>query len=99
MYTGAENAFPYNQIATPAPRGHVPQMQDKRTGEKGGGYMLMKPLVDTATALGVHSIVDTRVQRLVIDSDGRVAGVIARQYGHEVAVRGRRGRVPATGRV
>ncbi len=52
MYTGGENAFPYNTIAVPAPRGHVPQMQDKRTGEKGGGYMLMKPLVDTATALG-----------------------------------------------
>src|ERR1700735_5489263 len=97
MYTGGENAFPYNQIATPAPRGHVPQMQDKRTGEKGGGYMLMKPLVDTATALGVQSIVDTRVQRLVVESDGRVVGVIARQYGTELAVRSRRGVVLATG--
>ena len=56
-------------------------MQDKRTGEKGGGYMLMKPLVDTATALGVKSIVDTRVQRLVVESDGRVTGIVARQYG------------------
>ena len=97
MYTGGENAFPFNQIATPAPRGHVPQMQDKRTGEKGGGYMLMKPLVDTATALGVQSIVDTRVQRLVVESDGRVVGVIARQYGTELAVRARRGVVLATG--
>ena len=97
MYTGGENAFPYNEIASPAPRGHVPQMQDKRTGEKGGGYMLMKPLVDTATALGVQSIVDTRVQRLVVDSDGRVVGVIARQYGNELAVRARRGVVLATG--
>ncbi len=97
MYTGGENAFPFNQIATPAPRGHVPQMQDKRTGEKGGGYMLMKPLVDTATALGAQSIVDTRVQRLVVESDGRVVGVIARQYGTELAVRARRGVVLATG--
>jgi 3-oxo-5alpha-steroid 4-dehydrogenase len=76
MYTGGENAFPYNEIATPAPRGHVPQMQDKRTGEKGGGYMLMKPLVETATALSVHTVVDARVQRLVVESDGRVALVL-----------------------
>jgi 3-oxo-5alpha-steroid 4-dehydrogenase len=97
MYTGGENAFPYNTIATPAPRGHVPRMQDKRTGEKGGGYMLMKPLVDTATALGVKSIVDTRVQRLVVESDGRVSGIVARQYGAEMAIRARRGIVLATG--
>jgi 3-oxo-5alpha-steroid 4-dehydrogenase len=97
MYTGGENAFPYNTIAVPAPRGHVPQMQDKRTGEKGGGYMLMKPLVDTATALGVRSIVDTRVQRLIVASDGRVVGIVARQYGIEMAVRARRGIVLAAG--
>src|SRR5690606_13805451 len=47
MYTGGENAAPFNTIAEPAPRGHVPQMSDKRTGEKGGGYMLMKPLAET----------------------------------------------------
>jgi 3-oxo-5alpha-steroid 4-dehydrogenase len=97
MYTGGENAFPYNGIATPAPRGHVPRMKDKRTGEKGGGYMLMKPLVDTAAALGVQSIVDTRAQRLVVESDGRVVGIIARQYGNELAVYARRGVVLATG--
>jgi hypothetical protein len=51
-------------------------MQDKRTGEKGGGYMLMKPLVETATALSVHTVVDARVQRLVVESDGRVALVL-----------------------
>lgn len=97
MYTGGENAFPFNEIASPTPRGHVPQMQDKRTGEKGGGYMLMKPLVDTATALGVRSIDDTRVQRLVVESDGRVIGILARQYGTDVAARARRGVVLATG--
>ena len=26
MFTGGENAFPFNTIAKPAPRGHVPQM-------------------------------------------------------------------------
>ncbi|WP_068268808.1 FAD-dependent oxidoreductase [Aldersonia kunmingensis] len=97
MYTGGENAYPFTRIATPAPRGHVPQMLDKRTGEKGGGYMLMKPLVDTAASLGVRSAYDMRVQCLVIEADGRVVGVVAKQYGKEVTVRARRGVVLATG--
>ncbi|AOW91860.1 flavoprotein [Rhodococcus sp. WMMA185] len=97
MYSGGENAAPFNEIATPAPRGHVPQMSDKRTGEKGGGYMLMKPLVETAEKLGVRAEYDMRVQTLIIDDTTRVVGVIARQYGKEVAVRARRGVILASG--
>jgi 3-oxo-5alpha-steroid 4-dehydrogenase len=97
MFTGGENAFPFNTIAKPAPRGHVPQMSDKRAGEKSGGYMLMKPLVDTATSLGVRSVYDVHVSSLVVQSDGRVAGLIARQYGKSLAVRARRGVVLASG--
>ncbi|ONM50712.1 FAD-dependent oxidoreductase [Nocardia donostiensis] len=96
MYSGGENAAPFNTIATPAPRGHVPQMQNKRTGQKGGGYMLMKPLAETAEKLGVGVEYDTRLQRLVVDGD-RVVGVIAKQYGKPVAIRARRGVVLATG--
>ncbi|MCJ0904272.1 FAD-dependent oxidoreductase [Rhodococcus sp. ARC_M6] len=96
MYSGGENSAPFNTIATPAPRGHVPQMSGKRTGEKGGGYMLMKPLVETAEKLGVRAALDMRVQRLVVDGD-RVVGIIAKQYGKEVAVRARTGVVLATG--
>lgn len=104
MYSGGENAAPFNTIATPAPRGHVPQMTGKRTGEKGGGFMLMKPLVETAEKLGVRCEYDMRVQRLVVDysaigpeGPGRVVGIIAKQYGKEVAVRARTGVVLATG--
>lgn len=97
MYSGGENAAPFNEIATPAPRGHVPQMDGKRTGEKGGGYMLMKPLVETAEKLGVRAEYDMRVQTLVTDDTGRVVGIVAKQYGKEVAVRARRGVVLATG--
>ena len=96
MYSGGENAAPFNAIATPAPRGHVPQMSDKRTGEKGGGFMLMKPLVETAEKLGVRAEHDVRVQRLVVDGD-RVVGIIAKQYGKEMAVRARTGVVLAMG--
>jgi len=73
-------------------------MQDKHvSSEKGGGYMLMKPLTDKAAELGVRSEYDMRVQALIIDADGRVVGLQAKQYGKDVAVRARKGVVLATG--
>ncbi len=59
--------------------------------------MLMKPLAVKAATLGVRAEYDMRVQRLVTDSTGRVVGILAKQYGTEVAVRARRGVVLATG--
>jgi 3-oxo-5alpha-steroid 4-dehydrogenase len=97
MFTGGENAFPFNTVAKPAPRGHVPQMSDKKAGEKSGGFMLMKPLVDTATSLGARAVYDARATTLVVQDDGRVVGLIAQQYGKPVAVRARRGVVLASG--
>lgn len=96
MYSGGENAAPFNTVADPAPRGHVPQMSNKRTGSKGGGYMLMKPLAETAEKLGVTAEYDIRIQRLIVDGD-RVVGVVAKQYGKELAIRAERGVVLATG--
>ncbi|MEU1525481.1 FAD-dependent oxidoreductase [Nocardia rhamnosiphila] len=97
MFSGGENAAPYNTLATPAPRGHLPQMADKHTGDKGGGFMLMKPLTDTAESLGVRAEYDLRLQRLIVDAAGRVVGVVAKRYGKQVNVRARRGVVLATG--
>lgn len=96
MYSGGENAAPFNTVATPAPRGHVPQMSNKRTGSKGGGYMLMKPLAEAAAALGVTAEYDTRIQRLIVDGE-RVVGVVAKQYGTQLTIRAERGVVLATG--
>ncbi len=97
MYSGGENAYPFNTIATPAPRGHVPQMSNKKQGEASAGYMLMKPLVETATAAGTRALYDVRVQRLIVEADGRVVGIRARRYGTEIAVRAHTGVVLATG--
>jgi 3-oxo-5alpha-steroid 4-dehydrogenase len=97
MYSGGENSYPFNEIATPAPRGHVPAMSNKKQGVSSAGFMLMKPLVDTATAAGVRSLYDVRAHRLVVESDGRVAGICARQYGQDIAIRARAGVVLATG--
>ncbi|MGW3481026.1 FAD-dependent oxidoreductase [Rhodococcus indonesiensis] len=97
MYSGGENSAPFNEIATPAPRGHVPQMSNKRTGEQGGGYMLMKPLAEVAESLGVTPVFDIRVQRLIVDDADRVVGIAAKKFGDEVFVRARRGVVLTTG--
>src|SRR5436190_5190402 len=97
MYSGGENAYPFNTIATPAPRGHIPQMSNKKQGEPSAAYMLMKPLVETATAAGARPLYDVRAQRLVVESDGRVTGIVARQYGADVTIRARRAVVLATG--
>ncbi|MEX7474440.1 FAD-dependent oxidoreductase [Mycobacterium adipatum] len=97
MYSGGENAFPFNTIATPAPRGHIPQMSNKKQGEASAGFMLMKPLVETATSAGARALYDVRAQRLIVSADGRVVGMVARQYGKELAIRARRGVVLATG--
>lgn len=97
MYSGGENSYPFNTIARPAPRGHVPQMSNKKQGESSAGFMLMKPLVDTATAAGARTLFDVRVQSLIVESDGRVAGIRARRYGADVTIRARRGVVLATG--
>ncbi|MEU6564027.1 FAD-dependent oxidoreductase [Nocardia nova] len=96
MYSGGENSAPFSGIATPAPRGHLPQMQNKRIGEQGGGYMLMKPLTDAAEKLGVRAEYDIRIQRLIVDGD-RVVGVVAKRYGKLLNIRARRGVVLATG--
>ena len=97
MYSGGEDSHPFNTIAEPAPRGHVPQMQNKKQGQASAGFMLMKPLVETATERGVRALYDMRVQSLVVESDGRVAGITARQYGSDVTIRARRGVVLGTG--
>ena len=59
-------------------------MSNKKQGEASAGYMLMKPLVETATAAGARALYDVRVQRLIVESDGRVAGIQARRYGTDI---------------
>jgi 3-oxo-5alpha-steroid 4-dehydrogenase len=97
MYSGGENSYPFNTIATPAPRGHVPQMQNKKQGESSAGFMLMKALVEAATAAGARALYDVRVHGLIVESDGRVVGIRTRRYGTEMDIRARRGVVLSTG--
>jgi 3-oxo-5alpha-steroid 4-dehydrogenase len=90
IYTGGENAAPFDRIATPAPRGHHPRYPDAA-----GGFLMERLLAAVdVTAPTVRT--DTRVDRLVVDGD-RVVGVMAREAGRERAVRSHRGVVLTAG--
>ena len=91
LFTGGENAYPYDELATPAPRGHVVQ------GGRPGGRVLMQALCTAAEKAGARPCFDTRAQRLVVDADGTVCGVVANRYGTAVAVRARTGVVLTAG--
>lgn len=96
VFTGGENAWPFNQIAPPAPRGHVPQIQNKRLMERSGGWELMRHLSATAERLGAQVRPDSRVSHLVVDGD-TVVGVVGRSFGADFALRARCGVVLAGG--
>ncbi|MFB4303863.1 FAD-dependent oxidoreductase [Actinomadura sp. NTSP31] len=96
MYTGGENAHPFNDIAPPAPRGHVPHMQDKRPGQRSAGWVLLKNLAETARRAGAMAVYDTRVETLVVDG-GDVVGAEVVSFGERSFIRARRGVVLAAG--
>ncbi len=90
MWLG-ENAWPYDEIARPVPRGHRPAT------ESFGGWLIMEKLVAAAKEVGVQTHVDTLATRLVLDDSGAVVGVIARNYGKQVTYRARKAVIVTTG--
>lgn len=91
VYTGGEDAWPFVEIARPAPRGHKPQAR-----AAAGGF-LMQRLLAAVEAAGADVWTDSRADTLVVDGDGRVAGVVVRRDGAEQIVRARRGVVLTAG--
>lgn len=89
MWLG-ENAWPYDEIARPVPRGHRPA-----TGGF-GGWLVMDRLVAACAEAGVVTHTDTRATELLVE-EGRVVGVHARRYGEDITYRARRGVVVTTG--
>jgi 3-oxo-5alpha-steroid 4-dehydrogenase len=90
VYSGGEDAYPFDQIARPAPRGHLAKT------ERSTGWLLMQILAGAATDGGARVSSDTRVDRLVVD-EGRVVGVQAQRFGETVFLRARRGVVLTAG--
>jgi 3-oxo-5alpha-steroid 4-dehydrogenase len=90
VYSGGEDAYPFNEVAAPAPRGHLAKTK------RSTGWLLMQHLADAAKGAGAAVSLDTRVDRLVVD-DGRVIGVQAQRFGETVSLRARRGVVLTAG--
>jgi len=72
LYSGSEKAWPYSEIAKPAPRGHKP-----RVSGDGGGALLMDKLMAAAVAAGAKVVSDCLCEALIQKADGQVVGVTA----------------------
>lgn len=90
-YSGSEEAWPFCEIARPAPRGHCATV----VGPKGA--LLMQTLLGGVTAAGAGVKTGVRAEALVLGDDGDVVGVAARSEGETYYVRARRGVVLAAG--
>ena len=91
-YTGSELAYPYNEIARPAPRGHTVQ----QVGENAGGLM-MDILLEAVLKQGAVVHVDAPCQTLIQDAEGRVVGAVVKIDDVERNVRARRGVILTAG--
>ena len=90
--SGTELAWPARELARPAPRGHVPGVPGMN-----GGRAMMQVLLARAEAAGVKLQTRAGGERLLVESDGRVAGLIIDLNGEHKSVRARRGIVLACG--
>jgi len=90
MWMG-ENSYPFYDLAKPAPRGHRPQS----TGH--GGWLLMDRLGARVSESSAEVRTNARVERLVVDDDRRVVGVVVRHLGETIHVKARRAVVLCTG--
>jgi len=91
VWSGSERAHPFVEIAQPAPRGHVPQLEHQ------AGPMLMRGLLSSVAASSARVAAGLRCTALVRDATGGIVGVIAAERGSERAIRVRRGVVLTTG--
>ncbi len=91
VYSGNEEAWPFTEIARPAPRGHVPRVP----GAAGG--LLMQKLVAAVDRSGARKLTDARALNLVSAEDRRVVGALVLIDGDERFVRARCGVVLTTG--
>lgn len=92
LFTGNEKSHPFNTIAEPVPRGHVPSKE----GDE-GGKIFMDAIMQRVDEAGVDVVNDCRALALLADNTGRICGVIAKHNNREIAIRATRGVVLTTG--
>ena len=91
VWSGSERAHPFCELARPAPRGHVPRMENQ------AGPILMERLIAAVEASPARVAANQRCTALVQEPDGTVVGAVAACFGAERAIRARRGVILATG--
>jgi 3-oxo-5alpha-steroid 4-dehydrogenase len=91
VFSGNEDTWPYNTIAKPAPRGHVPATPNQT------GWLLMQKLVEAIEKSSAEMITDTRAVALVVDDDGGIVGAVTKRDGAEYTIRTSKGVVLTTG--
>lgn len=89
-YSGNEQAREFAKVATPVPRGHMPQPSSS-------GADIFAALSATVEAEGVEVMTETPARRLVTDEGGRVVGVIAETKDGELAIKARKAVVLTAG--
>ncbi|KAI8651269.1 FAD-binding-2 domain-containing protein [Fusarium keratoplasticum] len=76
-YSGSEKAYPFNEKATPIPRGH----RMVHPGFSGSG--LAQALLDSAKRLGIRLLPATKVEEVLLNGNGSVRGVKCRTIRHD----------------
>ncbi|MAE96214.1 MAG: FAD-dependent oxidoreductase [Planctomycetota bacterium] len=90
-YSGSEEAWPFRDLARPAPRGHCASVRGPK------GPLLMQTLLAGAAAAGARIQTGALARGLVQASDGRIVGLALRVEGERRFVRARRGVVLTAG--
>jgi 3-oxo-5alpha-steroid 4-dehydrogenase len=91
VYSGNENAWPYCELAMPAPRGHVPRVP----GAAGG--LLMAQLTRAAAEAQAAILTDARATALIRARDGTVLGAAVHVAGETAHIRATQGVILTTG--
>lgn len=85
VWSGSENAWPFDRQAKPAPRGHAAQLAGW-----GAGRIIMERLSARALALGAHARFNSRALSLIVAADNSVHGLVVRLDGRPAPVKARR---------
>ena len=92
IWCGSEAAWPFRDVAKPAPRGHTAQAIGR-----GGGKMVMDVLARRVQGIGARVHFNSRVLCLVADERNSVCGIVVRMDGEPQFIHARRGVVLTTG--
>ncbi|MEE3330817.1 MAG: FAD-dependent oxidoreductase [Myxococcota bacterium] len=90
--SGSEYAYPFCEMAEPAPRGHCPQIDGAA-----GGFLMQKLCAAVDREPNIEVITDARTTLLVQNEDGAIEGVIAHKDGEELALTASGGVIVTTG--